>query len=243
MGLDKNRFVDLGRVTELVSKPEDMVFPQEVADKAITLVRDNGELLPLRKRTAPEKEELQSAEIAARHKLIGIVLGEVLEAGNGREFERELLARRPDAHVYYVDRRTANAGGIQVLESIKKADEVVVAAYVVHGSARQTIVNGKTLTSYGIAGPSGELLKKILGQAPEKTMVVALGSPYLIADFPEIQNYACTYAMATTSEISAVKALFGETQNHAKLPVTLPGIAPRGFSLPWPTRSRRTGSD
>jgi beta-N-acetylhexosaminidase len=43
--------------------------------------------------------------------------------------------------------------------------------------------------------------------------------------------------MASTSEISAVKALFGEVQNHAKLPITLPGIAPRGFSLPWPARN------
>jgi len=82
-------------------------------------------------------------------------------------------------------------------------------------------------------------LKKILAVAAEKTVVVALGSPYLIANFPQIQNYMCTYAMATTSEISAVKALFGEIQNHAKLPVTLPGVAPRGFSLPWPTQERR----
>jgi len=35
----------------------------------------------------------------------------------------------------------------------------------------------------------------------------------------------------------AAKALFGEIQNHAKLPVTLPGIAPRGFFLPWPTQN------
>jgi hypothetical protein len=33
-------------------------------------------------------------------------------------------------------------------------------------------------------------------------------------------------------KFSAVRALFGEIQNHAKLPVTLPGIAARGFSLP-----------
>ena len=31
-------------------------------------------------------------------------------------------------------------------------------------------------------------------------------------------------------------ALFGEIQNHAKLPVTLPSIPSRGFSLPWPTQ-------
>ena len=77
--------------------------------------------------------------------------------------------------------------------------------------------------------------------APEKTAVIALGSPYLIESFPQIQTYICTYAMATSSEISAVKALFGEIQNHAKLPVTLPGIAPRGYSIPWPTQDHRSG--
>lgn len=235
VGLDRNRFVDVDRVTELVSKPEDIAFAQEVADKAVTLVRNNGKLLPIKTSgTGILKHETPDAQPAQKNKLIGVVLAEVLESTNGHEFEKELLARRPDAHVFYVDRRTANADSIQLLESIKNADEVVVAAYVVHGGARQTVVDGETVTSYGLRGPSGELLQKILAVTPEKTIVVALGSPYLIANFPQIQNYMCTYAMATTSEISAVKALFGEIQNQAKLPVTLPDIAPRGFSLPWP---------
>ena len=240
VGLHKNRFVDVEHVAELVSKPEDVVFAQEVADRAITLVRNSEKLLPLRRSTAVVPQKVAAGyEIASKHKLIGVVLTEALESANGQAFEKEFLARRPDGHVFYVDRRTANAGGVQVLQSIKEADEVVVAAYVVHGGARQAVVNGETLTSYGLRGPSGELLKKILAVAAEKTVVVALGSPYLIANFPQIQNYMCTYAMATTSEISAVKALFGEIQNHAKLPVTLPGVAPRGFSLPWPTQERR----
>jgi beta-N-acetylhexosaminidase len=174
--------------------------------------------------------------VPQKHRLIVVLLTEALEATNGREFEKETMSRRPDAHVFYVDNRTANAGGIQVLEAVKEAESVVVAAYVVHGGARQALVDGKTVTSYGLRGPSGVLLQKILDAAPEKTSVIALGSPYLIANFPQIQNYICTYAMAATSEISAVRALFGEIQNHAKLPVTLPGIAPLGFSRPWPTK-------
>jgi beta-N-acetylhexosaminidase len=243
VGLDKQRFVDVEHVTEIVSRPEDIAFAQEVADKAVTLVRENGKLLPLmRPRSLVSKQESPKAKPAPKRRLIGVVLAEDLETSNGHEFEKELLVRRPDAHIFYVDRRTASAGGIQVLESIKEADEVVIAAYVVHGGARQTVVDGETVTSYGLRGPSGELLKKILAEASGKTVVVALGSPYLIANFLEIQNYACTYAMTTTSEISAVKALFGEIQNHAKLPVTLPGIAPRGFSLPWPTQSLSLGN-
>ncbi len=240
VGLHKNRFVDLEHVAELAGKPEDMAFAQHVADEAVTLVRNNARTLPLQKvSSSPVSTTAPGTDPQSKHSLIAVVLAESLESTNGQEFEKELKARRPDAHVFYVDRRTANAGGIQVLESIKEADEVVVAAYVVHGGARQNIVDGETITSYGLRGPSGELLKKILAEAPEKTVVIALGSPYLIANFLQIQNYMCTYAMATTSEISAVKALFGEIQNHAKLPVTLPGIAPRGFSLPWPTQERR----
>jgi beta-N-acetylhexosaminidase len=64
--------------------------------------------------------------------------------------------------------------------------------------------------------------------------VVALGSPYLIENYPNIQSYICTYSLEATAEASAVKSLFGEIHNHARLPVTLPGIAPRGFARPWP---------
>jgi len=92
------------------------------------------------------------------------------------------------------------------------------------------------MTFFGLTGPSGRLLRQLLAVAPEKTVVVSLGSPFLIESFPEIRTYVCTYAMSSTSEISAIKGLFGEIQNHAKLPVTLPGIAPRSFSLPWPTQ-------
>lgn len=71
---------------------------------------------------------------------------------------------------------------------------------------------------------------------PQKTIVVSLGNPYLIDDFPVIQNYICTYSLVTTAETSAVRALFGEIQNKASLPVTLPNIASKGFSIRWPQR-------
>jgi beta-N-acetylhexosaminidase len=242
VGLNKNRFVDLEHVAELVAKPEDMQFAQRVADEAITLVRENGHALPLKKGKAQtERPNVPNGSAPQKPSLIVVLLAEAMEPTNGHEFEKEIISRLPDAHVFYVDNRTANAGGIQVLETVKEAENVVVAAYVVHGGARQTIVDGKAVTSYGLRGPSGVLLQKILEAAPEKTSVIALGSPYLIANFPQIQNYICTYAMASTSEISAVKALFGEIQNHAKLPVTLPGIAPRGFSLPWPNQPLSSG--
>jgi beta-N-acetylhexosaminidase len=94
--------------------------------------------------------------------------------------------------------------------------------------------HGRPITAVGLSGESAEFLDDIVATGPEKTVVVALGSPYVIQNYPKIQNYVCTYSLTTTAEIAAVKALFGEIQNHAKLPVTIPGIAERGFFIAWP---------
>jgi beta-N-acetylhexosaminidase len=161
-------------------------------------------------------------------------LAEGLEAGSGHELERAIINRRPGAQIFYFDGRFSTELVPRILSAANDAQEIVIGAYVILRAARQINVNGTSTTFFGLAGPSGRLLRQLLAVAPEKTIVVSLGSPYLIESFPEIKTYVCTYAMTSTSEISAVRALFGEINNHAKLPVTLPGIAQRGFSLPWP---------
>jgi beta-N-acetylhexosaminidase len=258
LGLQRSRLVDLDRVAALAQKPADFDLAQHVADEAVTLVRDNARMLPLqgarnlpghRRPTATAaKAALGSASAGAVRQQGGstssgpaggvtaIVLGEALDRANGREFEKALKARSPGAQVFYFDGRVFQTPMLTILVALGESEKVVVAAYVTHRGSRQVNVNGAVETSYGLAGPSGQLLRQILADAREKTAVVVFGSPYLIESFPEIQTYICTYAMASTSEISAVKALLGEIQNHARLPVTLPGIAPRGFSMPWPTK-------
>jgi len=61
--------------------------------------------------------------------------------------------------------------------------------------------------------------------------VLAVGNPYVAKDFPEVQNYLCTFSAAPVSELSAVKALFGEIPLRGHLPVTIPGIANRGAGI------------
>jgi beta-N-acetylhexosaminidase len=62
-----------------------------------------------------------------------------------------------------------------------------------------------------------------------------MGNPYVAQSFPKVETYICTFSNATSSEIGAVKVLFGETATRGHLPVTLPGIAKRGFGLQGPT--------
>ena len=270
VGLNRSRLVALGQVAALAQKPSDFDFAQHAADEAVTLIRDNGRMLPLQVPNAarshvsaavggpgtaealrlirqdtdvrPDSGVSTGATLGPNttpHSQVGlaaVVLGEALEVRNGREFEKALKARCPAAEVFYFDGRQFQTPIAEILSAVNRAEKVVVAAYITHRGARQVNVKGTLETSYGLLGPSGRLLQDILADAREKTAVVVFGSPYLIESFPDIETYICTYAMVSTSELSAVKALFGEIQNHAKLPVTLPGVAPRGFSLPWPTK-------
>jgi beta-N-acetylhexosaminidase len=71
------------------------------------------------------------------------------------------------------------------------------------------------------------LFSKILVRASSRTVVLAMGSPYLTDDFPAIQNYLCTFSNATVSEVSAAKALFGEISIHGHMPVHLAGTVAR----------------
>ena len=69
-----------------------------------------------------------------------------------------------------------------------------------------------------------------------------MGNPYVVQDFPAIENYVCAFSNATVSETAAVKAIFGEIPISGHLPVTIPGIASRGEGIerPAPANSGST---
>lgn len=232
VGLDHCRLIELDQVPYFLDKTQDMEFAQQVADRAVTLVRDNHKVLPLPKLLPPATEsETFQAPVQPTQQVVAIVVTDSMRGDSGHAFETALRARRADATIFYVDDALAPALAPQILQAVKAASRVVVAAYIVPVAAKQVMVNGKLVNSVGLDLGTGELLHQVLGAAAEKTAVIAMGNPYVAQNFPAIQTYICTYSNASTSELSAVKVLFGELKPEGRLPVTLPGIAQRGFSL------------
>jgi beta-N-acetylhexosaminidase len=236
VGLHQARLVDLDQVSHRLDKQESMDFAQKTAEEAITLVRDNGRVLPLAKLLSPVPEsETFQAEIKPSVQVVTVILTDTVHGDWGRAFEKALKARRADATVFYIDKSFANAMSSQILQAVKEAGKVVVAAYVVPTPAKQVMVNGQMVNSVGLEAAAGELLQNILDVAGTKTAVFAMGNPYVAQSFPKVETYICTFSNATSSEIGAVKVLFGETAAPGHLPVTLPGIAKRGFGLQGPS--------
>jgi beta-N-acetylhexosaminidase len=160
-----------------------------------------------------------------------VVFGDDLRMDPGHEFVRQLRERRPDANVLYVDTRTAAAMSDQVMAAVKDAEKVVAAVYEIPTAGKAVQVAGQVQNTVGLSDARGELLGMILQAAGPKTMVVAVGNPYVASDFPQVANYMCTFSNATVSEDAAVQALFGEIPLRGHLPVTIPQVAQRGAGL------------
>jgi beta-N-acetylhexosaminidase len=232
VGLHRARLVDLDQVSNNLDKPDNVEFAQKVSQDAITLVRDNGQVLPLAKFLPPATEsETFQPEVQPTTQVVSIIITDTVHGDWGHALEKALKARRADATVFYVDKTIANAMSGQILQAVKDAGKVVVAAYIVPTPAKQVMVNGKMVNTVGLEESTGELLRNILEIASRKTALIAMGDPYVAQSFPNVENYLCTFSNATSSEIGAVKVLFGEAAPVGHLPVTLPGIAKRGFGI------------
>src|SRR5437588_445732 len=234
LGLHKARLVKLEDVARVVSRPESIDFAQQVADSATTLVRDNGQVLPLSssiQRVPGTNGTGNAYRSAVAGGLVAVLITDDVRSEYGRVFEIELRRRARGTKVYLVDGTIAGSMTPEILDAVKHADKVVAAAYVVPTAAKQTVVNGQLTNTVGLNDATGTLMQQLLGAAGQKTAVIAMGNPYLASGFPSVQTYICTYSNAPTSERSAVKLLFGEMQLKGKLPISLPGIAERGFGL------------
>ncbi|HWX53616.1 MAG TPA: glycoside hydrolase family 3 N-terminal domain-containing protein [Verrucomicrobiae bacterium] len=232
VGLNKGRMADIGAISSLVAKPASLAFAEKVAGASITLVRENGRVLPLRNRgtfnNAPAYGSVEHPSVP----LVCLVLTDDIRTESGRRLERELRARVHDVRMIYVDPRIAAGMAALVQEAIGPAEKVLVAVYMVPTAGKVVKTDGAVPgNSVALAQTPAALLQSVLDTAREKTVVVAFGSPYIAGDFPQIENYICAYTNVPISEAAAVRALFGEAPVQGHLPVTIPGFAPRGTGI------------
>jgi beta-N-acetylhexosaminidase len=245
LGLHKARMVDVNLLAEEVGKPENLATGQRIADEAITLVKDNGQVLPLLSTTASGTREAPlpyQSLTETQNRLVVVIFSDDLRSDSGRTFERQVLARVPDARIIYLDPRSAAGMKGPVADAVAVAERVIAAIYVVP-TAGKAIRSAEGLkNTVAMDDATAGLLNSILDRAASRTVVVAMGNPYVVGEFPAIQNYMCAFSNATVSEMAAVKALFGEIAIRGHLPVTIPGVAVRGEGLERPARTDSGGT-
>jgi beta-N-acetylhexosaminidase len=202
LGLSKSRRASLESVSKVINNPESCQQAQQLADASVTLIRNSGNLLPL--------------DVRRMHSALAVLVLGRDEKEETAAFEQELRRRIEGLTIQRISSASTEDELSDVFDKAR-ASEVVICA-----------VFARLVTGTGTVGLPQRLVEWVsqLQRFEKPGLMIALGSPYIVQQLPQLPAYLCTFSNADVSQVAAVKALFGEIPITGRLPITLPGIAP-----------------
>lgn len=198
---------DLEAAFRVVDRPEHRALAEEIARRAVTLVREAPGALPLLRST----------------RLVHVVVSDVPVANPpGTELARSLASRLAAApEVFLLDPKSRAEEIEPVRSAAANADAVLVSLFV----------RVRTGTGKLVLPDAARAAVESLAAAGVRVIGVSFGNPYVAADLPGLATYVAAYGDQPVMQGAVARALFGEAEVSGRLPVTIPGVAARGAGI------------
>jgi beta-N-acetylhexosaminidase len=207
LGLFKNRFTPLDQIDRIVSTPDVTQLTDEIANAAITLVRQGDGDLPLDR---SKKIAVLGISNGFHNGAVMNPLASTLRA-NGLRFTQA-----------YLQENSLQAQVDAARKAVNEADTVVVGLY---GRVRSGAKN-----SVGIPENGAAILREALA-ANKRVIGISFGNPYILMSFPEMKTNLVAYGDMPSLGRAAGRAILGLQPITGKLPISLPGLHPRGTGI------------
>lgn len=207
LGLSKNRLVDLSKVNAVVESPKNVAVAYDVAERSITLLRNEGDLLPF--------------DVKNQKKTLFAVVSADDDPLQGTAIVPEIQRRSGAGKILRFDPRSTAADYSAAIAEAAGFEAVVLAVFVKRAANKGTVA---------LPEAQVEFVRKMLAVG-KPVAVVAFGSPYLLRQFPEAKVYAVTYAVEDVAQVAAVRVMFGEKPFVGRLPVSIPGLFESGSGI------------
>ncbi len=214
LGLDRERYVSLDRVDEVVGSGPHLAFADSAATRSITLVRDDDRLVPLAR--------------SAVGRTVHVIYSPSRMLWASRAFSPALTAALTDVLELHLDERSDSAAYAVAADSLAGAARVVVSAYVSPSAG-----SGPD----ALPEPFRTLVRSSALARP--TILLSFGSPYLLNALPDVGTYLIAWGDREVSQRAAAAALFGEEAITGRLPIPLPPYYTIGHGLERPKVAAR----
>jgi beta-N-acetylhexosaminidase len=245
LGLHVRAGVPLGQVDRVVGDPEVEGLAEVIARRAITVVRNEGEVLPLGEgmgiaspdtgrygESAPPraegpflpKPELQPVLPDSSGKGGVLLLGLSSDPGSGGvggSFFRRLAEIFPESPRLDLYPDYGQRDAREALAAVESASVVVAAVF---SRVRDQKGHAAVIAPHAaLIGYAAELGKKVV--------VVAFGPPYFLRQFPHVDSYVAAYDYSDLAQRAAAEVVVGEVGARGRLPVSIPGLYPMGWGI------------
>jgi beta-N-acetylhexosaminidase len=211
LGLNVTRTVDVAAIPSQFGGRARAQVAQEINDRALTLLKDDRNQVPLTAGRDAHVLYLSVLDYAAGWR----------ESVPSRALIPELKQRWPNlTSVEITDRTTASE--YELIRALARRADVVIAGVFV----RVASYSGRM----DLSAPQAALLESFV--ALNKPYVAVLfGNPYVASAVSKLPAVLLGYEFSDFTERAAARGMAGEIRIGGKLPVALPGLFPIGHGL------------
>ena len=175
-----------------------MQIATEIAERSITLVRDNKEYLPIKLK--------QDERIA----VIAVIPQDLTPTDTPSYIQPKLAESIREYHTQVDEFKIFLLPTEQeialVMEQVRDYDLIVVGTINAYSEKRQA-----------------EFVRQLL-KTDKPVIAIAMRLPYDLAELPEASTYVCTCSILEPSMRAVAKAIFGFEETTGRLPASIPGL-------------------
>jgi beta-N-acetylhexosaminidase len=207
LGLFTRRTVSLDSIPSVVGRAEFQAAARELASRSIVMVKDSTGLVHGLRRTRPL--------------LTLVTYGEEDSRSVGNALALELRTRGFGVTVF----KLWPASGPASYDSAAVAIE--------RNPMTLFVTADRPVPWRGTIGQVPEPMKALIASTARTrpTILVSLGSPYIIEDLPEVGSYLIGWRSNSITEQAVARALAGVTSITGRLPISIPPDYARGWGL------------
>lgn len=209
LGLVRQRITSLDAIDREVAGRKAVELADDIAEDAITLVRNDAKLLPLKKTATKQVFNLAITNGDDR-------------AWISQTFVSAMTRGGVKLDTMVLDDRSSEAEIGKAIDKAMHADAVIVSMYgrVRTGQAR----------SVALPDPGTNALNELI-EKKVPLVGISFGNPYILTSFPKLQTYLVAYGDMPSLQEAAARAVLGQIETHGHLPISLPGLYPRGTGI------------
>ena len=202
-GLEQRRLVDLDSVRAIVGDSANLAVAAVAAERSITLAKDSLNLVPLARVNGSAPQRVLSITIATRTDLPA-----------GATLNAELRRAVPALRTELINPEDPSPNFSRLLAITDSVDIVVLGSYITTGSS---------VSNPSVPEPIAQFMRDVARRHP-RTILVALGNPYLLQQVPAVSSYLIAWGGFPVSQTAAAQALNGNAPITGRLPISIPPL-------------------
>jgi beta-N-acetylhexosaminidase len=203
-GLTRNRYVDLSRVRSVVGDSSHVAVADRIAERGVVLAKDERNSVPI-VRDATSRPRIYSLTYARRADL-----------GAGGVFNSYLRAKQLPLTGDLVISDDPGLSFSRARTRARDADIVIVSNYV--------NITSETATA-SVDSAFANFVRSLTSERDGRGVVlVTFGTPYLLQQIPNVSSYLIAWGSYASSQRAAARALLGEIDITATLPISIPPL-------------------